>query len=214
MSFFTGTPASYKRLSNLDPQQQATYANLTGASQNAFGDAANYYRNLLSNQGGDFEAMAAPEMRRFNQQIIPDIAEQFAGAGSGALSSSGFQNSAVNAATDLSERLGALRARLRQQAAQGLQGIGEMGLRPFGENVYQQARPGLIDAIGPGIGAALGSFAGPFGTALGGAAGNWLSNRFGSQNQNQGGQIQRGNYGMAPTQGNYNPYTDQISEFR
>jgi len=174
MSFFTGTPGKFERLSNLNPEQMGTYQNLTQQGANAFSDAGNYYRNLLSNDSQDFNAFAAPELRRFRQETIPDIAEQFAGAGSGALSSSGFRNSAVNAGVDLSERLGALRAQLRQQGAQGLQNIGNTALGNFGENVYRPARPGALDYLGQGIGQAAGM-------AAGYAGGNWLSNRMGQK---------------------------------
>lgn len=165
MSFFTGTPGAFKRLE--------------GVPSDAFSHAANYYKGLLGNDSEDFNAFAKPELRRFREQIIPDIAEQFAGAGGGgqgALSSSGFRNAATNAATDLSERLGELRARLRQQAAQGLTDIGSQG------TYYQQGQPGLLDFAGPAIGAVGSAFGGPFlgaaGSRLGKSAGDWLSKKF------------------------------------
>src|SRR5690606_16547979 len=115
-----------------------------------------------------------PEMRRFNQEIIPGIAEQFAGMGSGSLSSSGFRNSAVNAGADLSERLGAIRAQLRQQAAQGLSNIGQLGLGNYNQNVYTQGQPRLFESLGPAFGSIGSSLAGP----LLGRAGNVLGDKF------------------------------------
>jgi len=141
----------------------------------AFGDSADYYRNLLSDQSQDYNAFAAPQLRQFNEQTIPGLSEQFAGMGAGGLSSSGFRNAAVNAGTDLSERLGAIRAQLRQQGAQGLMGLAQGGLQQFNENIYRPAQPGFAESFAPAIGGLAGSFLGPVGAAAGNAAGNFLS---------------------------------------
>lgn len=165
MSFFTGTPGRFEQRSTLGPEQQGLYAQMQAALQGrgaggAFGTSADYYRNLLSDDSADFNAFAAPEQRRFREEIIPGLSEQFAGMGSGGLSSSGFRNAAVNAGTDLSERLGAIRAQLRQQGAQGLNQMGQFGLGNFNENIYRPGQPGLFDTIGQGIGSAIGQFGG------------------------------------------------------
>jgi hypothetical protein len=182
MAFLTGTPAKNYQISNLGKEQQPGYNQLIAAGQGpgaggAFGQAADYYRGLLSNDSADFNAFAAPEQRRFNEQTIPGLAEQFAGMGSGGLSSSGFRNATVNAGTDLSERLGAIRAQLRQQGAQGLQGIGQAGLDTgFNTNVREPAQEGFL---GQGLGTALGIAGTAFGVPAAGAAGQALGNAFG-----------------------------------
>ena len=51
--------------------------------RDSFGTAADYYRDLLGNDSADFNAFASPELRRFREQIVPDLSEQFAGMGSG-----------------------------------------------------------------------------------------------------------------------------------
>jgi hypothetical protein len=180
-NFAFGTPETRENVSTLRPEQEGLYNQLVNAGQNrgaggAFGEAADYYRNNLSDNPADFQAFAAPQMRQFNEQIVPDIAEQFAGMGSGALSSSGFRNAAVNAGTDLSERLGAIRANLRQSAAQGLQGIGQAGLQNFSQNmVTQPGSQGFLSSIAPAIGTGLGAaFGGPVGGAIGGGIGSWF----------------------------------------
>lgn len=167
----------YKQLSLLGPEQQGNYQGLQNAAQGAYGKVGNYYSNLMSDNSADFNAFAAPEMRRFNEQIIPDLAEQFAGMGAGGLSSSGFQNAAVGAGTDLSERLGAIRAQLRSQGAQGLMQLGNQSLGKFNENIYEKPEQGFWSTAAPIAGAAAGSFLGPLGTAAGTAAGNWISNK-------------------------------------
>lgn len=176
MSFLFGTKGRYRQKSLLGPEQQGTYNQLNQSIQGpgaggAFGDASDYYRSLLNDDNSTNNALAAPEMRRFNEQTIPDLAEQFAGfGGSGSLNGSGFRNAAVNAGTDLSERLGAIRAQLRQQGAAGLMGLGQQGLGQFNENIYEQPTQGLLGSAAQGLGQAAG--------ALGfGGAGNWLNNR-------------------------------------
>jgi hypothetical protein len=127
---------------------------------------------------------------------MPGISEQFAGMGSGGLSSSGFQNAAVNAGTDLSERLGAIRANLRQQGAQGLQNIGQLGLGNYSQNmVTQPGSEGFLGQVAPAVGTAIGAyFGGPGGAAAGNQAGNWLKNSFGGDKVG----AKTGPYGQLP----------------
>ncbi len=184
MGFFTGTKGGYKQISKLGPEQQALYQQLqragTGAGAGgAFGDAGDYYRGLLSDNNSTFQAQAAPEMRQFREQTIPGLSEQFAGMGSGGLDSSGFRNAAVGAGTDLSERLGAIRANLRQQGAAGLMGLGQQGLQQFNENVYNPGSPGFLEGLSSAAGSALGAFGGPMLGGLGAQAGSWLGSKFG-----------------------------------
>lgn len=184
MGFLTGSPAKMRRVSTLDPEQLPLKQQLLQASQapgagGAFGSAADYYRDLLSDDSNTFNAMAAPETRRFREDIIPGLSEQFAGMGSGGLSSSGFRNAAVNAGTDLSERLGAIRAQLRSQGAAGLTGIGQQGLQSYGENIRETPQEGFLQGAAPLVGTALGSFAGPAGSAVGNVFGNWATSKFG-----------------------------------
>lgn len=215
-NLFNGTPAQHEQRSTLRPDQEALYEQMQRAAQErgaggAFGESADYYRDLLSNNSQDMDAFAAPEIRRFNEQTIPGLSEQFAGMGSGGLDSSGFRNAAVGAGTDLSERLGAIRAQLRQQGAQGLQSIGQQGLGNFSQDVETQAgSQGLLSQAAPLIGTAIGAFGGPVGAAAGGAVGNWLSSSMKGKSSPYGGsnglpsrdQIQ-----------NYKPSSFQLPQF-
>ncbi len=184
-NFFTGTPEKRENVSTLRPEQEPLYqqavnAGLGEGAGGAFGTSADYYRNLLSDDSADFNAFAAPQLRQYNQDIMPGISEQFAGMGAGGLSSSGFRNAQVQGATDLSERLGAIRANLRQAGAQGLQNIGQVGLQNYSQNmVTEPGTEGFLSQMAPAIGTAIGSFAGPAGAAAGNVAGNWLKNSFG-----------------------------------
>lgn len=185
-NLFTGTPEKRENVSTLRPEQEPLYgqavnAGLGKGAGGAFGQSADYYRDLLGNDSADYNAFAAPQLRQFNEETIPGLSEQFAGLGSGGLSSSGFRNASINAGTDLSERLGAIRANLRQYGAQGLQNIGQTGLQNYSQNqTTQQGSEGLLSQAVPAGLTSIGAAAfGPIGASLGGAAGNWLKNSFG-----------------------------------
>jgi hypothetical protein len=184
--FIEGTPEKRKQVSTLLPGQQPLYeqavqAGLGEGAGGAFGQAADYYRNLMSDNPEELESFYAPERRNFYENTIPGLSEQFAGMGAGGLSSSGFRNAAVSAGVDLSERLGALRANLRQQGAQGLANIGQIGLGNFSqERVTQQGSPGFLSSVAPAVGSAIGSaIGGPVGGAIGGNMGGWMANGVG-----------------------------------
>lgn len=177
--FFSGSSEKHKRVPTLRKEQmplyqQAVNAGIGPGAGGAFGTAADYYRNLLSDQSADIDAFAAPQLRQFNQDILPNIAEQFAGFGAGGsgLSGSGFRNAAIGAGTDLAERLGAIRANLRQSGAQGLSNIGQVGLGNFSQDVMTRpGSQGFLSQAAPGIGNAIAQY-----------GGNWLSNSFGGNN--------------------------------
>jgi hypothetical protein len=178
--FLTGTPSKIKEVSTLNKQQRPLHEQLVNAglgegAGGAFGTTADYYRNLLSDNPADLQAFSAPEFRNFRENIFPGIQEQFAGMGAGGLSSSGFQNAAIGAGTDLAERIAAIRAGLRQQGAQGLQNIGSLGLNPVKENLYMQGNEGLVPAIGSFASSALSPVAG----TIGGLFSDKLKNSFG-----------------------------------
>lgn len=182
-NFFTGTPEKRENVSTLRPEQEGLYQQLQNSAMGpgaggAFGGAADYYRNLLGDNSADFNAFAAPQLRQYNEDIIPGISEQFAQMGSGGLSSSGFRNAQVQGATDLAERLGSIRANLRQAGAQGLQNIGQQGLQNYSQNmVTEPGTQGLLGALSPAIGGAAAAFGGGYGQGLG--MGNWMKNSFG-----------------------------------
>lgn len=172
-----GDPEQNYQQSLLSKEQQPLHEQLVNAGMNegaggAFGTSADYYRNLLSDDSADFNAFAAPELRRFNEDIIPGLSEQFAGMGSGGLSSSGFRNAAVNAGTDLSERLGAIRANLRSQAAQGLFNVGQAGLNPVVENIHRPATGGLVGAAAQALPSVAAAYFGAPAIPTGGATPN------------------------------------------
>lgn len=160
-----GKPEQNYQQSTLGQEQQPLYqqlqaANMGSGAGGSFGASADYYRDLMSNDSQNFNHFAAPAQRQFNEQVVPGLAEQFAGMGSGGLSSSGFRNAAVGAGADLSERLGAMRASLRQQGAQGMQQLGQLGLGSYNENIHRPETYGLIGGLAQGAGAGFGKAVG------------------------------------------------------
>lgn len=160
-----GQKEKVQQLSPLTGEQQQLFSQLMQAMQGkgaggAFGDVADYYRGLVGGDSETQQQMEAPLMRQFQEDIMPGIAEQFAGMGAGGLSSSGFEQQASRAATDLGERLGSIRAQLRQQGAQGLSGLAQGGLSPVQETVVRPATGGLLGGLAQGAGAGLGMAAG------------------------------------------------------
>lgn len=206
MGFFTGKKGRYEQRSTLSPEQQSLFNQYLAAISGqggggAFGQIADYYKDLLNPEGQAFQSFAAPEQRRFREETIPGLSEQFAGMGAGGLSSSGFRNAGIQAGTDLNERLGAIRQQLRQQGITGLQNFAQGGFQPTTENIYRAGQPGLIDFAGPALGAAGAAFGGPFGAAIGNAAGGWLSNKFGKSNPYGGGAHSAGGSAAQGTRG-------------
>lgn len=169
-SFFQGSPEKRDNVSLLRKEQEPLYrqainAGMRPGAGGAFGESADFYRNWLNggqNDQQNYNDLSAPILRQYNQDIVPGLSEQFAGMGAGGLSSSGFRNAQIQGATDLAERLGSLRAQLRQHgdtmrfnAAQGLTGIGQQGLQNYSQNMTtQQGTPGFLSEAASGVGKA------------------------------------------------------------
>ncbi len=104
-----------------------------------FNQANQYDQGLLQGnpgqQGGAYEQFSQPYLQQFQEQILPQIAERFAGAG--ALSSSGFGQALGGAGAGLQSQLAQLFSSLQGQAAgrqqnqfQNLSQLG-LGYSPF-----------------------------------------------------------------------------------
>jgi len=91
-----------------------------GLNQNPlFQGGSNFLQNLFSNDPQQMQQFQQPYMDNFNQNIVPGIANRFAGMGTGAsgLSSSGFQQTLAQAGRGLQSDLASMRG---QQQMQGL----------------------------------------------------------------------------------------------
>ena len=175
MSSFLGTPSRVDQINQLSPGQNQVQNQLNSAamgqpSSGAFGQASNYYQDLLS--GNDnYNAMAAPEMRQFNEETMPGLAEQFAGMGAGGSFGGSFRSATAQAGAGLAERLASMRAGLRQQGAQGMMNIGQQSLVPHMQNMQVPSTPGMAHGLVNMAGSALSMFGGGALGALGSQAG-------------------------------------------
>lgn len=182
--FLFGSPDKLKKVATGTKEQEGLHNNILaqamGLSQGGGYDLANqYYNNFLGpNQAQAFDQFSQPYMQQFEEQMLPQIAERFAGMG--ALSSSGFGQALGGAASGLQSQLAQLFSQLQSQAAgqqynqynqlsqQGL------GYQPF---AYQQ-KQGSGGFLAPMLGAAATAMGGPIGGALGSAIGGGISNLF------------------------------------
>lgn len=131
-----------------------------GLQGGGYQQAIGQLQGMLDPNSQIYKDFAAPQMREFNEQTIPGIAERFAGAGGGmgalggALSSSGFGQALGAAGAGLNTNLAQLRAQLQQQAIQSILGQYNqsaqtaIGAQPF---AYGQ-RQGTQGAAQAGLG--------------------------------------------------------------
>jgi hypothetical protein len=122
---------------------------------------SSFLQNLLSNNPEAYQAFELPYYQNFQQNIIPQLAERFAGMGTGAggLSSSGLYNSLGQAGRNLQTDLAALRSGLQTQALpQALNYaqqpfsnlLASLGLRVF-QPYERPGQPGLLTGLSSGI---------------------------------------------------------------
>lgn len=178
-----------KKIDTGTKEQQALHNNILSQAMNMSGagggynQAQQYYNNLLGpNQQQAFDQFSSPYLQQFQEQMLPQIAERFAGAG--ALSSSGFGQALGGAGAGLQSQLAQLFSQLQGQAA-GAQTnqfnqLSQQGLnyQPFAYQ-QQQGSQGFLGPLLGGIGTALG---GPLGSALGQGIGGGISSLFKQSN--------------------------------
>lgn len=177
---FFGKKESSKKFETLSPQQEGLQNQLIQmlapllqqgqiGKQPLFQQGQNYLQNLLQGDENSFKRFEAPFMRQFNEEIIPQLAEKFAGLGAG--SSSGFQQALGQAGAGLSERLAQLRSGLQFGAvnpalqyanapfAQGQSLLGaafqprfNTGISPAGPGAFAQGLAPINQAYGQYVG--------------------------------------------------------------
>ena len=180
-----GSRDQFKNVSLLTPQQQSSLNQILGqlgqmqGPTGAYGMAQSRLADLLSGGSDVYNAFAAPYMRQFQEQTIPQLAERFAGFGGrgGALSSSGFGQGLGAAGAGLQESLASMGAGLQQNALQQalgqyntLAGLG-LGTRAF-QPQFIPGQPGLFSNLFGGL---LGGFGSGAGRGFSGAAENYFS---------------------------------------
>lgn len=186
--FWLGTPDQLKKIDTGTEEQKALHnqilAQAMGMSQQGGGyNLANqYYNNLLGgNQQQAFDQFSQPYLQQFQEQMLPEIAERFAGGG--ALSSSGFGQAVGGAASGLQSQLAQLFSQLQSQAAGQQYGqYNQLAQTGLGHQQFAyQHIPGSQGFLGTALGAAGAAFGGPVGAAAGNAVGTGISNLFKSK---------------------------------
>ena len=105
----------------------------------------NFLQKLMNPSQEATQEFAAPYMRQFNEQIVPQIAERFSGLG--AQRSSGFQQAMGSAGGDLMERLAALKGNLGLQGSQAGLGYSQLPMMRQAQqeqNAHSMLGPSLI----------------------------------------------------------------------
>ena len=167
-----------KKVETLTPEQKKllnqilSFLGPQGMLGEGYEKGINQFKEYMNPSSESLSAFTEPYMRQFNQQTIPGLAEQFAGANplGGGLSSSGFGQALGAAGGNLQAVLAQLKAGLGMQAAQNLMGqYGGMLSAGLGTPAfaYQQKAPtagqGFLSSWGkagfPGM-SKIGSYAG------------------------------------------------------
>lgn len=147
-SFLFGRSAQNTQLPTVSPEQQQFMSWLLSQGKQGFEQGSDF----------NFEPLEQQAMTQFQSEIIPSIAERF--AGTGARNSSAFQSALGQAGSGLAQNLAALKAQYgyqsslnRQQNALNMLG---MGLRPSFENVFRPETQGLFGGLIPSLGQGAG----------------------------------------------------------
>jgi len=182
--FLFGSPDKLKKVPTGTKSQEALHNNILAQAMGlteggGYNLAQNYYNNFLGdNRQQAYDQFSQPYLQQFQEQILPMIAERF--AGQGALSSSGFGQALGGSAAGLQSQLAQLFSELQRQAAgqqyNQFNQLSQTGLnyQPFAYQ-QQQGSGGFLQPLLGGIGAAMG---GPIGSALGQGIGGGISSLF------------------------------------
>lgn len=122
----------------------------SGALPGAF----KYLQDLFSNNPEMMQQMAAPHLRNFREQTIPELSTLFAGLGAG--SSSGFQQALGQAGAGLEENLASLFQNQKMQGLNALQGFGTIGQQSPFQSVFMQKGPSGMQNFGNALAPQLG----------------------------------------------------------
>ena len=144
----------FKQLPTRNPQSSNMINQFAQGTSGALPGAFSYLQDLFSQDSKSFERSAAPHMRNFRENTIPELSTIFAGLGAG--SSSGFQQALGQAGAGLEENLAALRGEQQQSGLNALQGFGNLGSQSTFENMFMQGQPSRMQSFGQGLSPAFG----------------------------------------------------------
>lgn len=130
-----------------------------------------------------FNSFEAPLQRQFNEQTVPDLANRFAGMGSGgSLGSTGFRNQLAREGSNLSTNIAALRGGMQQNAIPQMLGYAQQPFQNYMTMANQALQPTENKYQGPSTG-----FFGPILSALTGGAAQGYGQKWGENMAGGGG---------------------------
>ena len=143
-----------------------------------------FLSQLSQGEEGAYDQMEAPALRQFNA-LQGNLASRFSGMGMGARKSSGFQNSANQAASNFAQDLQSKRQDYSRQALRDLHAMSQdlLGNRPYERDLFEKPQKnnssGWGGLIGAGVGG-LGGFlaGGPSGALAGSQLGYGIGSGF------------------------------------
>lgn len=162
---FLGKKSKIKKKKRYSPLQEQAEQDFFGnpiTNDPLYQSGSNFLQQLLGGGPNAFADFEAPYLQQFNQQIVPGIAERFAGVGAG--SSSGLNQALSSAASGLQNQLAGLHGQLKMQALpQALQYAQQpysnlatgMGFNPY-EFMEQPGGAGLLHHLAQGLGQGVG----------------------------------------------------------
>jgi hypothetical protein len=116
--FMFGSDSSMKGFNSQSLQALLQLLKGGGLENNAgYQGGSNFLQNLFSNDPNQMQQFQAPYMQNFEQNIVPGIANRFAGMGTGAsgMNSSGFQQTLAQAGRGLQTDLAQMRGQMQMQ---------------------------------------------------------------------------------------------------
>lgn len=149
-NFLLGKKPKISQMNNFDPLQQAIHQQQGSALQGGggYGNLVQMLQEMLDPSSDYYKDFENAQMRQFNEETIPNIAERFAGAG--ALSSSGFGQALGAGASQLQSNLGLMRQSGVQNALKQLLGeySGYQGQTAF-DRYEKPGSEGLLSSLLP-----------------------------------------------------------------
>lgn len=142
-------------------------------TQNQGYQTGNEWLQSMFNDPEFFKSFEAPLQRQFQEQTIPDLANRFAGMGSGgAMGSTAFRNQLGREGSNLSTNIAALRGGMQQQAIPQMLGYAQQPFSNYMSMINQAMTPQNNMYQPPSAGPFGGAFA-----ALMGGMGQGAANR-------------------------------------
>jgi hypothetical protein len=138
------------RMQQFTPEQMQLFQSLFSHLQ-----PGSFTSKLAGGDQAGFEQMEAPAMKQFSS-MMGGLGSKFAGMGSGAARSSGFQNTATQATSDFAQQLQSQRMGLQRQAIQDMMGMSGalLGQRPQAQGFFEKPLPFWQQLMGSAAGGA------------------------------------------------------------